>query len=103
MLGKREHCFLQSVLFGLPSCVLLLIAARRLLPLQLRVTGALAGAAAAALPVAIMQVACMYEPGHALTYHLSAVPVLAAVGALVGPRLLARRPVVPRRRTAAVH
>jgi hypothetical protein len=103
MLGKREHCFLQSILFSLPSCVLLLLAARRLLPLQPRVTGALAGAAAAALPAAMMQLACMYEPGHALAYHLSAIPVLAGVGALAGPMLLARRPVVARRRTPAAH
>lgn len=103
MLGKREHCFMQSILFSVPSYVLLLLAARRLLPLQPRVTGALAGAAAAALPAAMMQLACMYEPEHALVYHVSAIPVLASVGALVGPMLLARRPVVPRRRTPAVH
>ena len=103
MLGKRDHCFWQTVIFGVPSSALLLFAARGLLPLWPRATGALAGAAAAAWPALLMQLGCMYEPGHALGYHLSAIPLLAALGALVGPRVLARRAVVPRRRSAAIH
>jgi hypothetical protein len=76
--GRWWRVALQSILFSLPSYILLLLAARRRLPLKPRVTGALAGAAAAALPPALMQLACMYEPGHALAYPVSAIPAAHA-------------------------
>lgn len=103
MLGKRDHCFSEALAFGMPSFALLLLAARRLMPLRPRATGALAGAAAAALPALLMQVACMYEPEHALEYHLSAIPALALAGFLVGPWALKRAPVAPRRQGATRH
>jgi hypothetical protein len=100
---QRPHCFSQALIFSVPSLGLMLWLARGLLPLAPRVTAALAGAAAAALPAVLMQIACKYEPVHALAYHLSAIPLVAALGALIGPRILARRAVVPRRRGEAVH
>jgi hypothetical protein len=100
--GKREHCFLQTMLFGLPSFALLLGYVRRLLPLAPRLTAALAGAAAAAIPGALMQFACLYDPSHALAYHLSPMALLAALGALSAPRLLTRAP-LRRARGAAAH
>jgi hypothetical protein len=99
---QRPHCFSQALMFSVPSLGLMLWLARGLLPLSPRVTAALAGAAAAALPAVLMQIACKYEPVHALAYHLSVIPLVAALGALVGPRVLARRAVVPRRRGEAV-
>jgi len=102
-LGKRAHCFLEAVFFGVPSFALLLWYARGLLPLRPRVTAGLAGAAAAALPAMLMQLACMYEPLHTLIYHLSPIGIFALLGVLIGPKVLARRGVVPRRRSAAIH
>jgi hypothetical protein len=103
MLDKRAHCFWQTTIFSVPSFVLLLFLARGLMPLWPRATAALAGAAAAALPALLMQLTCMYEPAHALTHHLSPVAILAAAGALLGPRVLERHRLVPRRRTTAIH
>jgi hypothetical protein len=103
MLGKRAHCFLETVLYSLPSAALLLLVVRRFLPLWPRATGALAGAAAAALPAAMMQLACMYEPTHALIYHLSSIPLVGALGAFVGAYALRSRAVVPRSSGRTAH
>lgn len=102
MEGKRDHCFWQTMLFGLPSFALLLWYARRLLPLVPRATAALAGAAAAAIPGALMQFACVYDPIHTLTYHLTPIALLAGLGAVIGPRVLARAP-LRRARGSAAH
>jgi hypothetical protein len=103
MHGKRDHCFWQTVLFGLPSFVLLLGYARSLLPFAPRLTAALAGAAAAAIPGALMQFACLYDPLHTLNYHLSPIPLLAALGAVIGPRVLIVAPTRRRVRERAAH
>lgn len=102
-LGVRDHCVLQGVFFGIPSMALLLYFARGLMPLNRRLTGALAGAAAAAIPAAWMQLACMYMPSHILTHHLPPILLLAGLGALIGPPLLERALAVPRSRGERLH
>lgn len=102
-LGHRDHCYLQTQLFGLPMLAFLLWIARRLAPPWPVLTGALAGAAAAAIPAEMMQFACMYEPEHILIYHLGPVAVTAALGAVLGPRVLSPRAVRPRRRVGRLH
>jgi hypothetical protein len=91
-LGHRNHCALETLFIALPSLVLMLWYVRRLFPLTPRMSGMLAGAAAAAAPAAWMQFACMYSPTHIMAYHLAPVAVMAAAGALLAPALLARRP-----------
>lgn len=103
MLGKREFCFWQTLIFGAPSFAALLWLARGLLPLWPRATAALAGAASAAFPALLMQLACMYAPAHALTHHFAPVAIVAGVGAVLGPLFLRRRAVVPRKRGGAIH
>ena len=76
---------------------------RRLLPLMPRMTGALAGAAAAAIPGALMQFGCMYVPAHILVHHVGPVFVAAAVGFAIGPLVLAARRTVPRSRGVPLH
>jgi hypothetical protein len=73
-LGHRDHCFAQAQLVALVNLVALLWFARRLLVLRPRLTGMLAGATAAAVPAAIMQFACMYDPVHILSFHLGRWP-----------------------------
>ena len=90
-LGHRDHCLAETQLLALINFVPLLWLARRLAPLRPRLTGALAGAAAAAVPASIMQFACMYEPQHILVFHFAPMVVTAATGALLGPALLTRR------------
>jgi hypothetical protein len=101
--GVRDHCVLQGLFFSFPSMGLLLYYARRLMPLKPRVTGALAGAAAAAIPAAWMQLACMYMPSHILTHHLPPILALAGVGALIGPLVLQRSHIVARSRSEQMH
>ena len=48
------------------------------------------GAAAGAVPALAMQLGCMYEPWHGLSLHLAPALVTAALGALVGWRILPR-------------
>jgi hypothetical protein len=103
MLGKREHCVWQTVLFTLPSLALLLWIARRQLPLWPRTTAMLAGAAAAAIPAALMQFACMYVPAHILTHHIGPIAVMTGFGALVGKAALTTRMTVPRSRGVSIH
>lgn len=91
MLGKREGCWLQTLLFGAPPLAAGLWLVRRLAPLHRIWNGALLGAAAGALPGLLMQIACMYVPGHILVAHVAPLFGLAALGALLGPLAL-RRP-----------
>jgi len=89
-LGGRYECAWQVVLFSLPALALMLWYARRQFPLRPRLTGGLAGAAAAAIPGALMQFGCMYVPAHILTHHLAPIALTAMLGALLGPWLLKR-------------
>ena len=101
--GERKHCFWQVLLFSVPSLALLLSLARGLLPLWPRATAALAGAAAAAIPAALMQLACTDEPLHSLAYHITPIALSAALGAAVGRAALRRRLAVPRTRRVPTH
>jgi hypothetical protein len=103
ILGARDYCIWQTVLFSLPNLLLLLVLARRLVPVWPATTAALAGAAGAAIPGALMQFGCMYIPGHILTHHLSPTLMLAVIGAAVGRLVLTRRPIVPRSRGVRIH
>ena len=91
-LGYRAHCLAQTQLIGLVNLGPLLWITARLAPLRPGLTGALAGAAAAAVPAAAMQFACKYDPGHILLFHLAPVAVTAIIGAALAPILLAHRP-----------
>jgi hypothetical protein len=103
-LGGRYECLWQVVLFSLPTFAFMLWSARRLLPLRPRLTGLLAGAAAAAIPGALMQFGCMYVPSHILTHHLAPIAITGALGALIGPWALRLRGDVWRRgRAGSVH
>jgi hypothetical protein len=88
MLGKREHCFWQTLLFSLPSFAALLWLVRGLMPLWPRATAA---AAAAAI---LMQLACMYDPLHALSHHLTPVLIRRGVRRTRRPARTDPRPVV---------
>lgn len=103
MLGKREHCVWQTVLFGLPSLALMLVIGRRYLPLWPRATGLTAGTAAAAIPAALMQFGCMYVPSHILTHHIAPIGLVALIGTAVGRFVLVGRRTVPRSRPEPLH
>jgi len=90
MLGKRQHCWLETLIYAMPPLLAGLLLLRHLLPLHPATSGALMGLAAGALPALAMQFACMYDPAHALSYHLAPTLAVAGVGAAIAPWLLAR-------------
>ena len=92
-LGKRDHCYLETMAYSLPPILVALLFIRRLYPLNFVRTSMRVGLAAGMLPALYMQLACMYEPLHILSLHI--LPGLAMV--LVGAAVAALWPV---RRTA---
>jgi hypothetical protein len=87
----RALCWLEVFVYGAPGLWLGLVALRRLWPLHGAWSGALLGFAAGAIPALIMDLACVNEPGHSLAYHVAPGLALAAVGALLGRRVLRMR------------
>lgn len=79
-LGKRAHCYLETMIYALPVILLALFGIRRLYPLHYLRTAMMLSLAAGMLPALYMQLACMYEPLHILAFHL--IPGLSMV--LVG-------------------
>jgi hypothetical protein len=90
MAGKRPHCAIEAWLLALGPLALALLLLRRWVGLRPVLSGAIAGAAAGAIPALMMQLACMYGAEHALVMHLGPGLVPVALGALLGPRLLRR-------------
>ncbi|MGH0030823.1 MAG: NrsF family protein [Myxococcota bacterium] len=88
--GMRNGCTLQVLVFGLPPLLLGLAMLRRLAPIDRAFTGAVVGAAGGAVPALLMQLACMYVPGHILIHHMAPVLLLAALGAGLGVLMLRR-------------
>lgn len=90
MLGKRERCYFEVLVFALPPMAVALRLIRRSVPLARVWTGALAGAAAGAIPGLIMQLACMYDPAHILLDHLAPIAAAAFLGGVLGPAAFRR-------------
>lgn len=90
MLGKRAHCSLEIFSCAAPLVAAGFWLARAAAPLARAGTGALLGAAAAAIPALFMQFACMYEAVHVLTHHLAPIGGVALLGAILGPLVLRR-------------
>jgi hypothetical protein len=84
MLGKRPGCNWQTFAFGAAPVGLGVWLLRRRLPLARSWTGALLGLAAGAVSAQLMQLACMYDPGHALAHHLAPGLAVTALGAAAG-------------------
>ena len=94
MLGKREHCFTESLVLGLPAMAAGWWLMRLLYPLRpLRSTAAL-GIAAGLAPGLYMQLACMYEPAHILSLHILPGLLMVLAGAAIASLWRQRRPTV---------
>jgi len=88
--GHRNHCFAETLLFSLPPLAFGLVLLRRRAALEPSLATGLAAVAAASLPGLAMQLACMYDPMHTLTMHLSPLLILGAAAAVLGKQLLRR-------------
>ncbi|WP_075999503.1 NrsF family protein [Pseudohalioglobus lutimaris] len=90
MLGKRPHCYLETLILALPPALAAIYWQNRLFPLKPLQSAAIAGLAAGMIPALYMQIACMYAPGHILMWHilpgalmaLLAVPISLCIKAL---------------------
>lgn len=88
MLGKREWCEFETLLYSLPPMLLGLLMLRRLVPLAPRRAAAVMGLAAGLVPALGMQFACMYEPFHTLDHHLAPALLTAALATVLAPWVL---------------
>ncbi len=84
MLGRREHCLAQSLVLATPPYLLALWLLRERIITAHAGAGLLVGAAAAAIPALWMQLGCLYDPVHALKFHLTPILIVGLAGALIG-------------------
>ncbi len=89
MVGKREECWHEVVIYGTACLVLFVVMIRRGWVRFSWKLGWLYGLVAGLIPAALMQLACMYVPEHALKFHY--LPVLFLVPAGLLFMRLARR------------
>lgn len=83
MLGKRGHCFSETFIYALPPMLIAFVLVRRLYPLQPLTTATIIGLSAGMLPALYMQIACMYDPGHIILFHILPGFMVAAIGLTV--------------------
>jgi acyl-CoA synthetase (NDP forming) len=77
-----------ETLFEIPPLLAGLWLARRRYVLRSSRAGALIGLAAGMMPALFMQLACMYEPSHIMTFHIVPGLAIAIPAALAGAWLL---------------
>lgn len=70
MLGKRDHCVFETLMFAVPPACLAFLLTRRLYPLKPVYSALLFSLVAGMLPALYMQIACMYAPLHIIQMHI---------------------------------
>ena len=83
MLGKRDHCFMETMIYALPPILSGLFLIRRLYPLRFVRTAMSISLAAGMLPALYMQLACMYGPSHILAFHILPGLMMVLAGAAI--------------------
>lgn len=91
MLGKRDYCLYETLLYSLPPILAGLYLVRRLYPLRYLRTAMSISLAAGMLPALYMQLACMYEPSHILAYHILPGLLMVLIGAAIAAVWRVRR------------
>lgn len=81
MVGKRPFCFYEVLGLSWIAVLVMIVLLRRAFVFQKIQTGVMVGLASAAIPMTLMQVACMYVPDHILGHHI--LPALL-IGGVVG-------------------
>ena len=82
-LGKRGHCYFETMVYSLPPILIALFLVRRLYPLHFIRTSMALSLAAGMIPALYMQLACIYEPLHILAFHILPGLLMVLVGAAV--------------------
>ncbi len=83
MLGKREFCYIETLVYALPPIIAGGVMLRRLYPLNRVSVAWWLCLAAGMLPALYMQLACMYEPSHILRLHILPGLIAGLIGAAV--------------------
>lgn len=83
MLGKRDHCVWEAYIYSVPPLLGMIWLQHRRYVLRPLAGVGYAALAAGILPALMMQLACMYEPLHALQFHVVPALLLTAAGILV--------------------
>jgi hypothetical protein len=83
MLGKRDHCFFETLIYSIPPILAGLFIIRRLYPLRFVRTAMSLSLAAGMLPALYMQLACMYQPSHILVFHILPGLLMVLAGAAI--------------------
>jgi hypothetical protein len=83
MLGKRDYCVWETMVYALPPMFLGYLIMRRLYPLQPVKTAMALSLVAGMIPALYMQIACMYLPEHILKFHVLPGLTMALFGAFL--------------------
>lgn len=90
-LGKRDHCYIETFLMSLVPLLLGLNWAIKKWPVNPMRTGLLLGMASGLMSAMVMQFACMYDPFHALFFHILPGLSVGILGALLAKKMAASR------------
>jgi hypothetical protein len=90
MLGKRDHCFMETLLYALPPMLAAQYLVWRLYPLKPMRAAFSFSLAAGMLPAFYMQIACMYAPNHILLFHIFPGIMVVPIGVIAAYFLLNR-------------
>lgn len=82
-LGKRGHCFSETLVYSLPPILAGVFLVRRLFPLRYVRTAMTLSLAAGMIPALYMQLACMYESSHILSHHVLPGLLMVFAGAAI--------------------
>jgi hypothetical protein len=88
MAGKRDHCYLETMLLAALPLLAGLFWAKGLWPTNKVHTGLLFGLASGAIAAMVMQFACMYDPVHALLFHVLPGLVMGVIGAFLAKMII---------------
>jgi hypothetical protein len=91
MMGKRSHCYYETMIYALPPILVGVFLIRRLYPLRFVRTAMSLSLAAGMLPALYMQLACMYEPIHILSLHILPGLLMVLAGAAIASLWRQRR------------
>mgnify|MGYP001812492977 FL=1 len=91
MVGKRGHCYYETMIYALPPILVGVFIIRRLYALRFVRTAMSLSLAAGMLPALYMQLACMYEPAHILSLHILPGLLMVLAGAAIAALWRQRR------------
>jgi hypothetical protein len=86
--GKRDHCYLETMLLSTLPLIVALLWAKTAWPTNQAQTGLLFGLASGAIAAMVMQFSCMYDPVHALVFHVLPGLLMGVVGIILARKMI---------------